>query len=322
LATRKPGPQSDLALKPKGRRIQISVVSLLDMGVALTYDSQAVFARPFSPRPVAREGEVAQDMATLGEELRTKREDQGITLAQISEATRIGTRFLKAIESDNFSVLPGGIFTRSFIRAYARQVGMDEEQAIQLYHQEVAGQSDENLETAVEEAPKKTRNPVPWRKIAVIAALPVIVVVITLGLIRVFNAPTSATGPGQPSIGETDKSQNDTSQKRAVETTPRVVNALQDDSSNEFEIRVEATDGDCWLRYQVDDLDAASMILKAGQSRDLPPARTKITLIIGNKKNLRIRINNRHASFPPDVPNFKAQVQINQQNLRDFLTEN
>ena len=66
-------------------------------------------------------------MPTLGEELRRKREERGITLAEISESTRIGTRFLKAIEIDNFSTLPGGIFTRSFIRAYAKQVGMSED---------------------------------------------------------------------------------------------------------------------------------------------------------------------------------------------------
>jgi len=82
-------------------------------------------------------------MPTLGEELREKREKRGISLAEISEATRIGTRFLKAIETDNFSILPGGIFTRSFIRAYAKHVGMNEDDAIGLYLQQVAGSSTE-----------------------------------------------------------------------------------------------------------------------------------------------------------------------------------
>src|SRR5438034_7949360 len=72
-------------------------------------------------------------MPTLGEELRHKREQRGITLAEIAEATRIGTRFLKAIETDNYGLLPGGIFTRSFIRAYAKQVGMNEDEAVALY---------------------------------------------------------------------------------------------------------------------------------------------------------------------------------------------
>src|SRR5215813_3438390 len=78
-------------------------------------------------------------MPTLGEELRRMRDERHITLTEISEATRIGTRFLKAIENDNFSVLPGGIFTRSFIRAYAKQVGMGEDEAISRYQQQVTG---------------------------------------------------------------------------------------------------------------------------------------------------------------------------------------
>src|SRR5262249_50572726 len=86
-------------------------------------------------------------MPTLGEELRQRREQRAITLAEISEATRIGTRFLKAIETDNFSILPGGIFTRSFIRAYAKHVGMNEDEAIGLYLQQVAGTGAEHQES-------------------------------------------------------------------------------------------------------------------------------------------------------------------------------
>src|SRR5215467_2789291 len=82
-------------------------------------------------------------MPTLGEELRRLREERGIALSDISEGTRIGTRFLKAIEENNFSVLPGGIFTRSFIRAYAKRVGMDEDEAIGLYQQHLAEESGE-----------------------------------------------------------------------------------------------------------------------------------------------------------------------------------
>src|SRR5499425_1425491 len=79
-------------------------------------------------------------MPTLGQELKRMREERGIALSVISETTRIGTRFLKAIEEDNFTVLPGGIFTRSFIRAYAREVGMDEAEATALYHQQTSPQ--------------------------------------------------------------------------------------------------------------------------------------------------------------------------------------
>src|SRR5688572_4766855 len=77
-------------------------------------------------------------MPTLGEELKRKREERNISLNEISESTRIGIRFLKAIDSDNYSILPGGIFTRSFIRAYAKQVGMNEDEAMGLYNEQLS----------------------------------------------------------------------------------------------------------------------------------------------------------------------------------------
>jgi cytoskeletal protein RodZ len=82
-------------------------------------------------------------MPTLGEELKRKREERNISLTDISESTRIGIRFLKAIDSDNYAILPGGIFTRSFIRAYAKQVGMNEDEAMGLYNEQVGGHKPE-----------------------------------------------------------------------------------------------------------------------------------------------------------------------------------
>jgi cytoskeleton protein RodZ len=69
----------------------------------------------------------------LGPRLKEQREKRGITLDQISQTTKIGTRFLQALEEDHFEQLPGGIFNKGFVRAYARCVGIDEEQAVADY---------------------------------------------------------------------------------------------------------------------------------------------------------------------------------------------
>jgi cytoskeletal protein RodZ len=73
-------------------------------------------------------------MATsIGEKLRLARETRGIALRDISEQTRISMRYLEAIEADDYRRLPGGIFNRSFVRAYAKHVGYDEQQALEEY---------------------------------------------------------------------------------------------------------------------------------------------------------------------------------------------
>jgi cytoskeletal protein RodZ len=85
---------------------------------------------------------------SIGEKLRLARETRGIALRDISEQTRISMRYLEAIESDDYRRLPGGIFNRSFIRAYAKFVGYDEDQAIDDYSRTLRelGQPDEESE--------------------------------------------------------------------------------------------------------------------------------------------------------------------------------
>jgi cytoskeletal protein RodZ len=70
---------------------------------------------------------------SIGEKLRLARETRGIALRDISDQTRISMRYLEAIESDDYRRLPGGIFNRSFIRAYAKSIGYNEQQAIEEY---------------------------------------------------------------------------------------------------------------------------------------------------------------------------------------------
>jgi len=58
---------------------------------------------------------------------------RGISLEEIAEATKIGTRALRALEEQDFDKLPGGIFNKGFVRAYSRYLGIDEEQAVADY---------------------------------------------------------------------------------------------------------------------------------------------------------------------------------------------
>jgi len=61
----------------------------------------------------------------FGERLRQQRLARGVDLAQIAEDTRISRRYLEALESGDFKIIPGSIFARSFARQYAVHVGLD-----------------------------------------------------------------------------------------------------------------------------------------------------------------------------------------------------
>src|SRR4051812_39657512 len=69
-------------------------------------------------------------MPSFGENLKRQRELRGIELREISEATKISLRFLQALEADRVDILPGGIFRRSFVREYARHVGLDADRLV------------------------------------------------------------------------------------------------------------------------------------------------------------------------------------------------
>lgn len=72
-------------------------------------------------------------MGAFGDKLRREREMRGVTLAEIAESTKISSRNLKALEEEQFELLPGGVFNRGFVRSYARFLGLNEEQTVADY---------------------------------------------------------------------------------------------------------------------------------------------------------------------------------------------
>src|SRR5918999_2626115 len=82
---------------------------------------------------------------TVGARLREARQKRGVSLRQIANSTRISVMSLEALERSDLSRLPGGIFTRAFIRAYAQEVGLDPDRTIQDF---IAEQPPEAMATS------------------------------------------------------------------------------------------------------------------------------------------------------------------------------
>ncbi len=72
-------------------------------------------------------------MGAFGDRLRREREMRGITLEEITESTKISRRHLEALEGEHFDQLPGAVFNKGFVRAYARFLGIDEDRAVADY---------------------------------------------------------------------------------------------------------------------------------------------------------------------------------------------
>ena len=87
------------------------------------------------------------ELASFGEELRREREIRGISLKEISDATKISKRFLEAIERNDHKTLPAPVFTRGFVREYARYLGLNSEEIVNRYNFAAAG--DDRIEKSI-----------------------------------------------------------------------------------------------------------------------------------------------------------------------------
>lgn len=77
---------------------------------------------------------MADNAATrFGTYLREAREARGVSLRQIAAATRISFPVLDALERNDVSRLPGGLFSRAFVRAYAKEVGLDPDRTVEIF---------------------------------------------------------------------------------------------------------------------------------------------------------------------------------------------
>jgi cytoskeletal protein RodZ len=271
-------------------------------------------------------------MPTLGEELRRRREERGISLNDISESTRIGTRFLKAIETDNFSILPGGIFTRSFIRAFAKEVGMNEDEAIGLYQQQTGSPPAQAQQPPTEtRAPKTTPIEPPlrrsesityrqsttrtsWPTIIIAGGIVLFIAIIVIALVKQLNK-----GSETQQTSNTAATQRQPAPQPAAEPAqPAGTGAPEIPAGDPIVVKLEAINGESWLGYEADGSKAKPILLKQGEATQIS-AKEKVKLNLGNRQALKMVINNKDASFPENTPKTVAKIEISRDNLQTFF---
>lgn len=106
----------------------------------------------------------------FGEQLKREREMRGVSLEEISVATRIAPRFLEAIENEQWDQLPGGVFNRGFIRSVARYLGLDEENLVAEYALQTKGRPDPGVVADPPDEPERM-----WARISVLVVLAILI---------------------------------------------------------------------------------------------------------------------------------------------------
>ena len=207
-------------------------------------------------------------MVDFGERLRQAREQRGISLRQISANTKINVAALEALERNDVSKLPGGIFSRSFVRAYAAEVGLDPDQTvhefIERFDFEAPPEAPVHLATE-EDYDQETQRHAMGLAFRAIAAL----VLVAVGVAFFFFRDGEGSGSSSAAAAAATAPRAEvatTPPPTAPPATPAVDDVLRKTGPMRLEIHPT---GPCWIKLTADGQDVFAKLMQAGQKEVL-----------------------------------------------------
>jgi len=246
-------------------------------------------------------------LPSFGEKLKQERTKRAVTLDQISQTTKIGTRMLQALEEERFNQLPGGIFNKGFVRAYARCIGMDEDQAVADYL-EASGEAPPpkpalQAEAITEMQPEERRRESPPRELpwGWFAAL-LLIVALALSFWsyrkREHREPparhVASTAPAvrspQPDVAPASANANPAT-RAASSGSAATPQAPPSAPAGGFAVLIQARE-DSWVSIVADGNPVGSTLLIAGTERTVH-ARKEVVIRAGNAGALDLSFNGR-----------------------------
>jgi cytoskeletal protein RodZ len=253
----------------------------------------------------------------VGACLREARERRGMSLRQIAASTRISVSALDAIERNDIRRLPGGIFSRAFVRGYAEEVGLDPEETVRDFVEQFPVDA-VTFGSPLVEAPAasvdRTLDPDfrPWPQLLVLgAALVVGVVGLTLAVLWARGALTASASSESPApmgpAGPLAPSQTSAAGPAAASRAPAPGTGparAPSPSAPSPSIAAPApapVDGlrvtvspnaSCWVRIVADGVVRFEGLLEKGAS-ETREARRSVVLTVGDAAACQILINGR-----------------------------
>ena len=197
-------------------------------------------------------------MGSFGENLRREREMRGVTLQEISAATKISLRFLEGIENEDFSSLPGGIFNRGFVRAYARYLGLDEDLLLEEYQLAAKTRTEVDLSRFSPPAKTYSRAAGAYRRTLWAGAIAVVLLILGFTLWRHSHQPLQVPTPAKSApvdspqaIAPSNQESTPTANAHSVAAAPAKAGVLAATSSTPAPKLPPVSDADGRLVLQI-----------------------------------------------------------------------
>ena len=266
-------------------------------------------------------------MGAFGEGLKHEREKRKITLDEVANATKISARMLRAIEQEQFDLLPGGIFNKGFVRSYARHLGLNEEQVVSGYLEAFRARQPQEqipltpeaearkiMEQRVQIVQRERRHAVarvPWGIVAIALLL------VALGLVlwnshssadeavsaTVTEKPVTTSVPvTEPPLHAVSAEAPKTEAETKSSTSP--ASATSDLPSGLFRVVIRARE-DSWIQISADDKEVVEDTIPRESQRSVD-ARNKLVIKAGNIGGLEFWFNGQKLPSQGDLDQVKT----------------
>jgi cytoskeletal protein RodZ len=247
----------------------------------------------------------------VGGDLRRARAARGLSLADIAQRTKINHVLLRAIEENRFDRVPGGLFTRSYLRAYAREVQLDPESIVAQYRSEFET-PEVQTEPSAEDSPS----------VAEIGSIAIddgggrsragLVVVLLIGFAYFAFARSINTESASPEPRATDTIEASGRQPAPTSTagtrdTPRIA---------PLKLIIQ-TNGNCWVDARIDGEPVFAHLMTAGGRLEYD-VREDVTIRVGDPAAFTFTLDGIPGRVlgPARIP---VNLKFNRENYKEVL---
>jgi cytoskeletal protein RodZ len=248
----------------------------------------------------------------IGNSLREARLRQGFELLQVEADTKIRGKYLRGLEEEQFSVLPGETYVKGFLRTYAEYLGLDGQLYVDEFNSRFA-REEEPVAAAPSARPRSRR----LESNLVVVALAAIVAVTVLFVIA-WRYGTGQDDPGQLLLGG-DTSATTTGAATEPEAPTTTATAEPARKPAKARLVLTAARGDCWLQVKVRSATGELLYegtLQQGQSQRFLRWK-RLWVQVGAPANLNVRLNGRRVT---DFPRGPAIVVVTAERVRTVST--
>jgi cytoskeletal protein RodZ len=244
----------------------------------------------------------------FGSTLKAARERRGVSLRQIANATKISVGALEALERNDISRLPGGIYGRAFVRSYALEVGLDPEQTIEQFVAEFPQASVTAGHHAAEQQEHEEEAHDSKQRTATTIVRLIVISVVVVGALVYYGTRRGAAPARAP---------DGTQAADARGNSPASQSPTADATSAERVTVALVASGPCWVSAIVDGQRVVAREFQIGERMAFDAA-SSVVLTAGDSGAISVTINGEEARRL-GTPGQLVTVRVTPDNFKDYL---